>query len=83
MIGGGGLKALLQQGGGKALYAGVWGNLAGVAPASAIFISVYEPVKKAVEASASPEQVGGAAGWGASAGNALVAGGITLTVPLP
>jgi outer membrane lipoprotein SlyB len=29
MIGGGGLKALLSSGGGKGLYAGVWGNLAG------------------------------------------------------
>uniref|UniRef100_A0A7S0X188 Mitochondrial carrier protein n=1 Tax=Chlamydomonas leiostraca TaxID=1034604 RepID=A0A7S0X188_9CHLO len=56
MIGGGGIKALLQSGGGKGLYAGVWGNLAGVAPASAIFISVYEPVKKAVEQSVSQDQ---------------------------
>lgn len=29
MIGGGGFKALLSAGGGKGLYAGVWGNLAG------------------------------------------------------
>jgi solute carrier family 25 S-adenosylmethionine transporter 26 len=29
MIGGGGIKALLSSGGGKGLYAGVWGNLAG------------------------------------------------------
>jgi hypothetical protein len=29
MIGGGGLRALLSAGGGKGLYAGVWGNLAG------------------------------------------------------
>jgi hypothetical protein len=29
MIGGGGLKALMSSGGGKGLYAGVWGNLAG------------------------------------------------------
>ncbi|GIL81674.1 hypothetical protein Vretimale_1310 [Volvox reticuliferus] len=50
MIGGGGLKALLQSGGGKGLYAGVWGNLAGVAPASAIFMAFYEPTKKAVQA---------------------------------
>ncbi len=49
MIGGGGIRALIQSGGGKSLYAGVWGNLLGVAPASAIFISVYEPVKKSVE----------------------------------
>jgi hypothetical protein len=30
MIGGGGFKALMSSGGGKGLYAGVWGNLAGV-----------------------------------------------------
>lgn len=48
MIGGGGFKALLQSGGGKGLYAGVWGNLAGVVPSSALFMSVYEPVKQAV-----------------------------------
>lgn len=29
--------------------AGVWGNLAGVAPASAIFMAFYEPTKKAVQ----------------------------------
>lgn len=29
MIGGGGFKALMSTGGGKGLYAGVWGNLAG------------------------------------------------------
>jgi hypothetical protein len=29
MIGGGGFKALMSAGGGKGLYAGVWGNLAG------------------------------------------------------
>ena len=40
MIGGGGLKALLDSGGGRGLYAGIWGNLAGTAPSSAIFISV-------------------------------------------
>jgi hypothetical protein len=28
--------------------AGVWGNLAGVAPSSALFMAVYEPVKQAV-----------------------------------
>ena len=48
MIGGGGIRALIEAGGGRGLYAGVWGNLAGVAPASAVFISVYEPVKKYV-----------------------------------
>jgi solute carrier family 25 (mitochondrial S-adenosylmethionine transporter), member 26 len=45
MKSGGGFKALLQTGGGKALYAGVWGNLAGVAPSSALFMAVYEPVR--------------------------------------
>lgn len=49
---GGGLRSLLASGGGKALYAGVWGNLAGVAPASAIFMGVYEPTKRAVAARA-------------------------------
>lgn len=52
MRSGGGLSALLRAGGGRALYAGVWGNLAGVAPASAIFMAVYEPVKQAVTAAA-------------------------------
>ncbi|BDA42467.1 probable mitochondrial carrier protein PET8 [Coccomyxa sp. Obi] len=46
---GGGLRALWQSGGGKALYSGILGNLAGVVPASAIFMGVYEPVKTAVE----------------------------------
>ena len=49
---GGGLRSLLAAGGGKALYAGVWGNLAGVAPASAIFMGVYEPTKRLVAARA-------------------------------
>lgn len=69
---GGGLRALLAGGGGKALYAGVWGNLAGVAPASAIFMGVYEPVKKRVTAQ-NPDQswlgplvAGAAAGAAAS-----------------
>jgi hypothetical protein len=46
MRSGGGIRALLQAGGGRSLYAGVWGNLAGVAPSSAIFMAVYEPVKQ-------------------------------------
>ena len=46
MRSGGGIAALLQAGGGRALYAGIWGNLVGVAPASAIFMAVYEPVKQ-------------------------------------
>ncbi|KXZ46715.1 hypothetical protein GPECTOR_41g679 [Gonium pectorale] len=56
MIGGGGLQALLQKGGGKSLYAGVWGNLAGVAPASAIFMAFYEPTKKSVQSQVGPDQ---------------------------
>ncbi|KIY99414.1 S-adenosylmethionine carrier protein [Monoraphidium neglectum] len=48
MIGGGGFKALIESGGGRGLYAGVWGNLAGVVPSSALFMSVYEPVKQMV-----------------------------------
>jgi solute carrier family 25 S-adenosylmethionine transporter 26 len=50
MIGGGGWRALVAQGGGKGLYAGVWGNLAGVLPSSALFMGVYEPVKGRVYA---------------------------------
>jgi solute carrier family 25 S-adenosylmethionine transporter 26 len=56
MRSGGGLRALLQAGGGRALYAGLWGNLAGVIPASAIFMAVYEPVKAAVVAAVPPER---------------------------
>ena len=56
MRSGGGFGALLKAGGGRALYAGIWGNLAGVAPASAIFMAVYEPVKQAVTAAVSPDQ---------------------------
>lgn len=56
MRSGGGIAALLQAGGGRALYAGIWGNLAGVAPASAIFMAVYEPVKQAVTAMVSPDR---------------------------
>lgn len=55
MRSGGGFGALMKSGGGRSLYAGVWGNLAGVAPASAVFMAVYEPVKKAVIAS-QPEE---------------------------
>jgi solute carrier family 25 S-adenosylmethionine transporter 26 len=47
-VGGGGWGALMKAGGGKALYAGVWGNLAGVLPSSALFMAVYEPVKQYV-----------------------------------
>jgi hypothetical protein len=56
MIGGGGLQALLSSGGGKALYAGVWGNLVGVAPSSAIFMAFYEPVKQAVHQAVSEDK---------------------------
>lgn len=45
---GGGVRALFKAGGGKALYAGLWGNLVGVAPSTAIFMAVYEPIKQAV-----------------------------------
>ena len=54
MRSGGGLRALLQAGGGRALYTGVWGNLAGVMPASAIFMGVYEPIKRQVADQAPP-----------------------------
>jgi len=56
MKSGGGIRALLQSGGGRALYAGIWGNLAGVAPASAIFMAVYEPVKAAATKMAGPDK---------------------------
>lgn len=49
MTAGGGFKALLKSGGGKALYAGIAGNLAGVAPSTAIFMACYEPLKQAVQ----------------------------------
>eukprot|EP00884_Botryococcus_braunii_P006887 jgi/Botrbrau1/1619/Bobra.0185s0034.1 len=69
MKSGGGFKALLQTGGGKALYAGVWGNLAGVAPASALFMAVYEPVKRyVIEALPPDKEFVGALVGGASAG---------------
>jgi len=59
MIGGGGLSALVAAGGGKSLYAGVWGNLAGVAPSSAIFMAFYDPIKKAVQVSLHQHQFTG------------------------
>lgn len=31
------------------MYAGIWGNLAGVAPSSAIFMAFYEPIKQYVQ----------------------------------
>ena len=48
MTSGGGIRALLRAGGGTALYAGVWGNLVGVMPASALFMAVYEPARLAL-----------------------------------
>jgi solute carrier family 25 S-adenosylmethionine transporter 26 len=45
---GGGVRALFKSGGGKALYAGLVGNLLGVAPATAVFMAVYEPIKQEV-----------------------------------
>lgn len=73
MKAGGGLQALLQAGGGKALYAGIWGNLAGAVPSSAIFMSVYEPVKRYYQSTLPADQqfigpmvAGAAAGLAAS-----------------
>lgn len=43
---GGGIRALIQAGGGKALYAGIWGNLLGVAPSTGVFMAIYEPLKQ-------------------------------------
>lgn len=56
MLKGGGWKALVKQGGAKNLYAGVWGNLVGVAPASAVFMGIYEPVKAAISDRVSEER---------------------------
>ena len=56
MIKGQGLKSLWQSGGGRNLYAGMWGNLAGVAPASAIFMGFYEPIKAQIQERVSPER---------------------------
>ena len=56
MLKGGGWKALVKQGGAKNLYAGVWGNLVGVAPASAVFMGIYEPVKAAISSRVSEER---------------------------
>lgn len=48
MRSGGGIRALLKGPGSGKLYSGLWGNLAGVAPASALFFSVYQPCKHAI-----------------------------------
>lgn len=73
MLKGGGWKALVKQGGAKNLYAGVWGNLVGVAPASAVFMGIYEPVKAAISERVSEDKsflaplgAGSAAGVAAS-----------------
>lgn len=73
MLKGGGFSALAKQGGTKNLYAGVWGNLVGVAPASAVFMGIYEPVKAAIAGRVSDKQsflaplgAGSAAGIAAS-----------------
>ena len=73
MLKGGGWQALVKQGGAKNLYAGVWGNLAGVAPASAVFMAIYEPVKAALNERVSEDKsflaplgAGSAAGVAAS-----------------
>lgn len=42
MIGGGGFKALMSSGGGKGLYAGVWGNLAGECVLRAKMLAAFE-----------------------------------------
>lgn len=60
---------MLQSGGGKALYAGLLGNLAGVIPASAIFMGIYEPAKQTLEKKLPKDrQFLGALGGGAAAG---------------
>lgn len=45
MTSGAGIRALFRRGGFGKLYSGLWGNLVGVAPATALFFAVYEPVK--------------------------------------
>lgn len=55
MRSGGGIRALFQSGGSGKLYSGIWGNLAGVAPATALFFGVYEPIKLEAAKLISPE----------------------------
>ena len=43
------LKALKGSGGVRGMYSGLAGNLAGVIPSSAIFFSVYQPVKEKLQ----------------------------------
>ena len=78
MRSGGGLTALLKSGGGRSLYAGLWGNLAGVAPASAIFMGVYEPVKRLVAA-----RVGEDRAWAAPLAGGVAAGLASSLVRVP
>ena len=60
---------MLKGSGSKALYAGIWGNLAGVVPASAIFMGIYEPVKQHIlERVSEDKSYLGALGGGAMAG---------------
>ena len=97
MLKGGGWKALVKQGGAKNLYAGVWGNLVGVAPASAVFMGIYEPVKAAISERVSEDKsflaplgAGSAAGVAASVirvptevvKQRLQSGGVLFTFPM-
>ena len=70
MRSGGGLRALFRSGGSGKLYSGIWGNLAGVGPATALFFGVYEPVKaeasKIIGVDAAPLIAGGIAGVASS-----------------
>lgn len=72
------MRALLKSGGGRGLYAGLWGNLAGVAPASAIFMGVYEPVKRAVS-----DRVGEDRAWLAPLAGGVAAGLASSLVRVP
>lgn len=70
MTSGGGFKALFKGGGLGKLYSGVWGNLVGVGPATALFFGVYEPIKANakhyIPADAAPLVAGTCAGVAAS-----------------
>uniref|UniRef100_A0A061SHI5 Solute carrier family 25 (Mitochondrial S-adenosylmethionine transporter), member 26 n=1 Tax=Tetraselmis sp. GSL018 TaxID=582737 RepID=A0A061SHI5_9CHLO len=69
---GGGIRALISGTTFSSLYAGVWGNLAGVIPATAIFMAVYEPLKRAT-AEWAPEKKGTLAPLVAGAGAGIAA----------
>lgn len=66
MRSGGGIGALFRSGGSGKLYSGLWGNLVGVAPATALFFGVYEPFKteaaKVIPVDAAPLAAGALAG---------------------